>query len=116
MTAPSDGYQIGWEVPDKARRSKPFTLDRLTIDRGKPAIPQKFGFKALARVRRRQDAGVRQLENLYPGLTDREGKPPLKRADLARMALQDPTGFATYAAVSLAVKTRRGGAAFTRGR
>ncbi|MEF3047982.1 glycosyltransferase family 2 protein [Pseudotabrizicola sp. L79] len=85
-------------------------------------VPQTYhwpmieGFKALARVRRRQDAGVRQLENLYPGLTDREGKPPLTRADLARMALQDPTGFATYAAVSLAVKTRRGGAAFTRGR
>lgn len=78
--------------------------------------PMIEGFTALTRVRRRQDAGVRELEAQFPGLMSREGKPPLTKAALARLALSDPVGFATYAAVSLAVRLKRGGPAFTRGR
>lgn len=78
--------------------------------------PMIEGFSALARVRRRQDAGVRELDRLYPGLLAREGKPRLTKAALASLALSDPLGFLTYAAVSLTVRLRRGGTAFTRGR
>lgn len=78
--------------------------------------PMIEGFSALTRVRRRQDAGVREIDRLYPDLLSREGKPPLGKAEVLRMALGDPAGFASYAAVSLAVRLRRGGAAFTRGR
>ena len=78
--------------------------------------PMIEGFAALVRVRRRQDAGVRELEAQYPGLLAREGKPALTKAALARLALADPLGFAAYAAISLTVRMRRGGAGFTRGR
>lgn len=78
--------------------------------------PMVEGFAALVRVRRRQDAGVRELVARDPGLLAREGKPPLPRGALAALALRDPAGFAVYAAVSLAVRLRRGGKAFTRGR
>jgi glycosyltransferase involved in cell wall biosynthesis len=78
--------------------------------------PMIEGFGALVRVRRRQDAGVRELESLYPGLRDREGKAPLGFGQIMRLALADPVGFATYVAVSLGVRFKRGGASFTRGR
>ncbi len=78
--------------------------------------PMIEGFGALVRVRRRQDAGVRELESLYPGLRNREGKAPLGAGQLVRLALADPVGFTTYAAVSLGVRFKRGGASFTRGR
>jgi hypothetical protein len=67
-------------------------------------------------VRRRQDAGVRQLDESYPGILANEGKAPLGKGMLIRLALADPIGFATYAAVSLAVRVQRGNAGFTRGR
>ncbi len=78
--------------------------------------PMIEGFGALVRVRRRQDAGVRELDHKYPGLRDREGKVPLGGTELLRLALADPTGFMTYAAVSVMVRFKRGGASFTRGR
>ena len=78
--------------------------------------PMIEGFAPLVRVRRRQDAGGRELSALYPGLMAREGKPDLTATELLRLALADPPGFATYAAVSLAVRARRGGAGFARGR
>lgn len=78
--------------------------------------PMIEGFGALVRVRRRQDAGVRQLDSLYPGLRSREGKAPLGLGQLAGLAMADPVGFATYAAVSLGVRLKRGSASFTRGR
>lgn len=78
--------------------------------------PMIEGFAALTRVRRRQDAGGRQLQSLYPDLMVREGKPALTGPMLARLILSDPPGFAVYAAVSLAVRAKRGGAGFTRGR
>ncbi|MFN4155733.1 MAG: glycosyltransferase family 2 protein [Paracoccaceae bacterium] len=78
--------------------------------------PMIEGFAALTRVRRRQNAGVSELDALYPGLLTRESKPPLTGTALLRLAFADPAGFATYAAVSLAVRRKRGGAGFTRGR
>lgn len=78
--------------------------------------PMIEGFAALTRVRRRQDAGVRELLALHPGILSREAKPRLGAARLAGMALRDPLGFATYAVVSLAVRARPGGGGFTRGR
>jgi glycosyltransferase involved in cell wall biosynthesis len=78
--------------------------------------PMIEGFSALVRVRRRQDAGVRQLDESYPGILANEGKAPLGKGMLIRLALADPIGFATYAAVSLAVRVQRGNAGFTRGR
>lgn len=81
--------------------------------------PMIEGFGALTRVRRRQDAGVAEINRLWPGLLSREAKPRLGAAGLARMALADPAGFAVYGAVSLAVRLgrRRGrGAGWARGR
>lgn len=78
--------------------------------------PMIEGFAALTRVRRRQDAGVAEIDRLWPGLTTREAKPPLGAAGVVRMALADPAGFAVYAAVSLAVRLRRGGGGWSRGR
>lgn len=79
------------------------------------AWPMIEGFAALTRVRRRQDAGVAEIDRLYPGLRGREGKARLGLQGLAARALRDPLGFAAYAAVSLAVRARRG-AGWTRGR
>jgi glycosyltransferase involved in cell wall biosynthesis len=78
--------------------------------------PMAEGFAALVRVRRRQDAGVRELAAQCPGLMAREGKARLGPLTLAILALRDPAGFAVYAAVSLAVRLRPGDGGFTRGR
>lgn len=77
--------------------------------------PMIEGFAALTRVRRRQDAGVAEIDRLYPGLLAREGKAPLGKRRLIGLMLRDPLGFATYAAVSLAVRLKRG-QGWTRGR
>jgi hypothetical protein len=77
--------------------------------------PMIEGFAALTRVRRRQDAGVAEINRLYPGLLDREAKVALTKTALLRLALQDPAGFATYATISLTVRLRRG-TGWTRGR
>jgi len=77
--------------------------------------PMIEGFQALARVRRRQDAGVAELARLYPDLMRHAANPPLPTARLAALALPAPTGFATYAAVNAATRLRRN-AGWTRGR
>lgn len=78
--------------------------------------PMIEGFRALVRVRRRQDAGVQELLRLRPDLMLNEGKAPLTPAGLIARALRHPLGFAAYAAVSIAVRMRRGGTGWTRGR
>lgn len=77
--------------------------------------PMIEGFAALTRVRRRQDAGVAEIDRLYAGLLAREAKAPLSKARLLALALRDPVGFATYAAISMAVRLKRG-QDWTRGR
>lgn len=78
--------------------------------------PMIEGFAALVRVRRRQDAGVTQIAERFPGILAREGKHRLGISGLIQRAVSDPIGFAVYAAVSLAVKARRGGSDWVRGR
>lgn len=80
------------------------------------AWPMVEGFARLVRVRRRQDAGVRELAERWPRLLGNEAKPALPAGALLRLALTDPVGFATYAAVSLAVRLVPAGTGWTRGR
>lgn len=77
--------------------------------------PMIEGFAALTRVRRRQDAGVREINRLFPGLLAREARAPLTPPHLLALIARDPLGFASYAAVSLAVRLRKG-RDWTRGR
>lgn len=77
--------------------------------------PMIEGFRALVKVRRRQDAGVAEIARLHPGLLEREGKPGLGPGRLVAMALRDPLGFGTYAFVSVAVRLKRG-SGWARGR
>ena len=66
--------------------------------------PMIEGFAGLVRVRRRQDRGVREIEEQFPDLmqnADPVAKPGRQKA-LA--ALRDPVGFVVYAAVALAVR------------
>ncbi|WP_426033782.1 glycosyltransferase family 2 protein [Cypionkella sp. TWP1-2-1b2] len=77
--------------------------------------PMIEGFAALTKVRRRQDAGVAEINRLYPGLLAREAKAPLSKARLLALALRDPVGFTIYATVSLAVR-RKSGKEWARGR
>ena len=77
--------------------------------------PMIEGFAALTRVRRRQNAGVAEIAAIYPCLLDREGKASLLKTTVIILALRDPIGFATYAAVSLAVKLGKS-KGWTRGR
>lgn len=78
--------------------------------------PMIEGFSALVRVRRRQNAGVDQLKALYPAIFENEAKPPLTVGGLASLFLKDPLGFLCYTTVALAVRSKRGGTDFTRGR
>lgn len=75
--------------------------------------PLVEGFSNLVRVRRRQDAGVQQIDRLYPGLMAREAKIPV---DYKTLFLRNPVSFLCYSAVKLAVRLRRQDAAWTRGR
>ena len=77
--------------------------------------PLVEGFSALVRVRRRQDAGVAELERLYPDILDREGKSPVTLGLIAKLAVSDPVGFLTYVCVSIAVR-RKGETSWSRGR
>jgi len=78
--------------------------------------PMAEGWAALVRTRRRQDAGMRELARLCPDLVARAESTRPGAGAILRLALRDPWGFLVYAAVSLAVRARRGGADFTRGR
>jgi glycosyltransferase involved in cell wall biosynthesis len=78
--------------------------------------PLAEGFAALVRVRRRQDAGMKELFTHHPGLAAREGKDRLGAAALLRLAMAAPAGFLIYAAVALAVRSRGHGSNWSRGR
>ena len=74
------------------------------------------GFGTLVRVRRRQDNGVAELGRLYPELLSRQGHVRPGKVELLRLAAADPLGFATYAAVALAVRLGRNDQDWARGR
>lgn len=58
--------------------------------------PMTEGAAGLVKVRRRQDAGVREIARLYPHLMANEGKARLGALGMLRLAVQRPTGFALY--------------------
>ncbi len=66
--------------------------------------PPVEGFKALVKVRRRQDAGGAQIAELYPDLVANEGKAPVKPKDHLKLFLGSPLSYAVYVTVMLAVK------------
>ena len=78
--------------------------------------PMIEGWRALVRVRRRQDAGVREIARLYPALIARHGRRRLAPGALVRLALRHPIRFAVYASVALAVRARPASSDWTRGR
>lgn len=78
--------------------------------------PMVEGFAKLVKVRRRQDEGVAEIAQNWPELLAREGKSRLGKRRLIGLAVADPLGFATYAAVSLAVKLGPKGQGWVRGR
>ena len=63
--------------------------------------PLVEGFANLVKVRRRQDAGVKELHALHPEIFENEGK---DAPDLLGLLLRYPVSFAVYTAVSLTVK------------
>lgn len=78
--------------------------------------PLTEGFSRLVRVRRRQDRGGQQIAELYPELLERQGHVRPSVREVVGLAFRDPLGFAVYATVSLAVRTKRGGTEWSRGR
>lgn len=67
--------------------------------------PLVQGFRNLVKVRRRQDQGVKELEELYPALIPNDDKTTPSMAQIITLFRQDVLGFAVYALVSLAVKS-----------
>jgi glycosyltransferase involved in cell wall biosynthesis len=65
--------------------------------------PVAPGFRALLRVRRRQNRGVAEIAERFPALLANEDKARPAPASVLRMALADPVGFAVYGAVSVIV-------------
>ncbi|OIQ39542.1 MAG: glycosyl transferase [Roseobacter sp. MedPE-SWde] len=80
--------------------------------------PMVEGFRNLTRVRRRQNAGVAELREIYPNLLAHDDKTKLSLLQLLRLLRSDPIGFAAYALVSIAVKSPlfRSKQRWTRGR
>ena len=78
--------------------------------------PMIEGWSGLVRVRRRQDAGVREIRRLYPELLANDDTPGLGAGGAMRLALRKPLAFAVYVSVALAVKARRPSAEWVRGR
>lgn len=66
--------------------------------------PMVEGFGPLVRVRRRQDQGVAEIAATHPHLMANEDKGRVSRGWLLRRLVADPLAFATYAAVTLAVR------------
>lgn len=62
------------------------------------------GFPALVRVRRRWDAGNRQLMERYPELAANEEKAPVRLSDHLRLFLGQPVSYLVYTSVAVAVK------------
>ena len=78
--------------------------------------PMVEGFSRLVKVRRRQDQGVQEIAQKWPDLIGNEGKAVPRPLEVLYMAIKEPMGFLVYAAVTLAVKSRKGSTQWTRGR
>lgn len=78
--------------------------------------PMIEGFRALTRVRRRQDDGVRELASLHPEMLSNEGKSRVTVLGLAALSIRLPIGFLAYMSVHVATRIGRGSSQWTRGR
>ncbi len=92
-----------------------FTPEERVLAPARYRWPVVEGWRALIRVRRRQNAGVRQIAATYPALGANDDKPRFTARRAAAMALRDPVGFAVYAGVGL-IARRGGGQGWSRGR
>lgn len=70
--------------------------------------PLVEGWRALVKVRDRQNRGVAEIAVKYPELMDNDDKPALPLGAKLGMALRDPIGFGIYASVALATRVSRG--------
>ena len=66
--------------------------------------PLVEGFRSLVRVRRRQDAGNREVAQKFPALRANDDVWRLGNGGALRLFLRDPLGMAVYAAVKFAVR------------
>lgn len=80
--------------------------------------PMVEGFGALVRVRRRQDAGIREIGEKFPNLPENEGKAPVRPVDHLRLFLGAPLSYLVYVSVILCVRfsSRASSQAWDRGR
>lgn len=78
--------------------------------------PLVDGLRNLIRVRRRQDAGVREINMLYPHLATNDDKLPYGAVPLVLTALRMPFSFMTYVGVRLIGRALRGTQSWSRGR
>jgi len=78
--------------------------------------PLSDGFRALVRVRRRQDQGVREVMAFRPDLEANEDKAALGAGGTLRLFLGDPAGWLVYAAVKAASRLPARGERWARGR
>jgi glycosyltransferase involved in cell wall biosynthesis len=80
--------------------------------------PMVEGFSNLVRVRRRQDAGMRELAEIYPHLLQNEGKSPVRPADHLRLFLAAPASYLVYVAVRISTRLgeQRHSRSWSRGR
>lgn len=78
--------------------------------------PLPEGFRALVRVRRRQDDGVAEIRRRFPALSGNEAKPALAAGDLTRLAVARPISFAVYATVLQVSRLRPPDRGWSRGR
>lgn len=78
--------------------------------------PMIEGFAGLVKVRRRQDAGVREIRDLFPELVANDHTAPLSRAGVLGLALRHPVSFLVYLSVHLAVRIRQPQSGWDRGR
>lgn len=79
--------------------------------------PVVEGFARLVQVRRRQDAGVRELAAKYPDLMANESKPRMRLRDHLRLFGETPLSYLVYISVKLAVRAGwRDAGGWTRGR
>lgn len=81
-----------------------FTKDERRAVPGRYYWPLVEGWRALVKVRRRQNIGVDEIAAGYPALAANDDEPAMGLGQKVVMALRDPVGFAVYGGVSLATK------------
>lgn len=78
--------------------------------------PMVEGFSNLVQVRRRQDAGVKEIARLYPALVQNDAKQILAKSDYLKLFLTAPISFVIYTFIQCVVRLRSSGSDWTRGR